>query len=164
MVTTANANFIHPLRSPWVEWWNTTLSAQTVSIPILTDNVTLTDAEVKVEVEVLNTSGVPLGALVDDGITDPVFGTPANQTTDGVSSWASAPGTPVMQTLDKSVTPAENGLIRARVVLAKASTTLYFDPKVPAASIRQYMSEAGLVNEGAPPIGHITGARSIGTY
>jgi hypothetical protein len=128
MVTTANSKFESPLCSDYVTIWNETLSARTLYIPIVTDNVTLTDAEAWIEVEYLGTSGFPLALRITDRAAD-VLATPVNQDTDAVSAWPAAPGTPVKQKLQVTFTPAEKGPIRARVCLAKASTTLYFDPK-----------------------------------
>lgn len=151
IVTSANTSAVSPYESPTIEYWNeTTGSSVTLTVPILTDNVTLTDAEAWLEVDHLGTSGVPLGVLVTDRVSDPPFGTPANQTTDGTSSWTTTGlGTPVKQSLSVSVTPQEKGLIRVRVIVAKASTTVYYDPKVLATSGRQYQGAAAYMNEGA---------------
>lgn len=127
MDSTANSKFYGPLVGEWMSAWNETLGAITVTIPVLTDNITLTDADAWVEVEYLGTASFPLGLFLSDRAAD-ILATPANQTTDGVSSWPSAPGTPVMQSLAVTFTPAEKGLFRARVVLARVSTTLYYDP------------------------------------
>jgi len=151
VVTTANAKIVLPYRAQAVELWNETLSSITVTIPVLTDNVTLTDAEAWLEVEYLGTSGFPLGVFVSDRVADPIFGTPANQTTDSSSSWTTTGlGTPVKQSLSVTFTPAEKGIARARVCIAKASTTVYYDPKALTTSARQYQSTAGYVNEGGP--------------
>lgn len=131
MVSTANTKFYSPLESDWVYFWNeTTGSSVTLTIPVVTDNVTLTDAEAWIEVEYLGTSGFPLGSFASDRAAD-ILATAANQTTDGSSTWTTTGlGTPVKQVLSKAVTPQEKGVVRARVCLAKASTTLYFDPVV----------------------------------
>lgn len=153
IVTTAaiNAGAGQYYRSLPVEFWNTTVgSSVSLAVPIVTDNVTLTDAEAWIEVEYLGTSGFPLGLVASDRVTDPIFGTPANQATDGSSTWTTTGlGTPVQQTLGVSVTPQEIGLIRVYVCVAKASTTLYYDPKVLATSGRQYQGAAAYINEGA---------------
>lgn len=150
IVTTANARLISPFESAPIDYWNTvTGSAITIAVPVVTDGVTLTDAEAWVEVEYLGTSGVPQGNYTHDRITDPIFGTPANQDTDSSSTWGGSLGSPVKQTLSVSITPQEAGLIRARVMIAKASTTLYYDPKILATSGRQYQAAAAFRNEGA---------------
>lgn len=129
MVTTAGANFISPLVSDPIAVWNeTTGSAVTVTVEVVTDNVTLTDAEAWIEVEYLGTSGVPLSLFTSDRAAN-ILATPANQTASSVT-WTGAPGTPVKQKLSVSVTPQEKGPILVRVMLAKASTTMYFCPKV----------------------------------
>lgn len=128
MVTTANSKFESPLVSDPIEIWNETLSSITVTIPVITDNVTLTDAEAWIEVEYLGTSGFPISSCIKDRAAD-VLATPANQTTDGSSTWTTTGlTTPVKQSLAVTFTPAEKGIIRIRVNLAKASTTMYFDP------------------------------------
>lgn len=131
VVTTANAKLDDPVFSDWMEFWNETVgSSVTVSIPTVTDNVTLKDDELWIEVEYLGTSGFPLGLLSSSRIADPIYGTPANVATDGVSTWTTTGlTTPVKQLPSVSVTPQEKGIIRARVCVAKASTTVYFDPK-----------------------------------
>ncbi len=148
MVTTANASFLNPLESRPIFFWNDTVGSVAIEVPIVTDNVTLTDAEAWIDVQYLGTSGFPLALKDTDRATD-IFATPANQTTDGVSSWPSAPGTPVKQTLAKTVSAAEKGMVAVRVVLAKASTTMYYDPLILASSSRQYQTFAGYINE--PP-------------
>lgn len=150
IATTANVTAHAPYVSQPIEFWNETVgSSVSLSIPILTDNVTLTDAEAWVEVEYLGTSGFPLALFTSDRVSDPIFGTPANQATDGSSSWTTTGlGTPVKQTLSVSFTPQEKGIIRARVCVAKASTTVYYDPLILASSGRQYQGVAGYLNEG----------------
>ncbi len=155
IVTTAGASIHWPYESLPIEFWNETLGSITLTVPVLTDNITLTDAEAWLEVEYLGTSGFPLGVFVSDRVSDPIFGTPANQTTDGASTWASAPGTPVKQLLSVTFTPQEKGLIRARVMVARASTTIYYDPKIAPATGRQYQAAAGFINEG--PSGYSRG-------
>lgn len=131
MVTTTGSQFFSPLESdPILVWNETTGSSITVSIPVITDNITLTDAEAWIEVEYLGTSGFPLGNFISDRTSD-ILATPANQATDSSSVWTTTGlTTPVKQLLSVSFTPQEKGLIRVRVMLAKASTTMYFDPLI----------------------------------
>lgn len=131
MVTTANSKWYSPLESDWMILWNeTTGSSVTVTIPVITDNVTLKDSEAWVEVEYLGTSGFPLGSYARDRSAD-VLASGTNQTTDSTSTWTTTGlTTPVKQSLSTSFTPQEKGPYRVRVVLAKASTTMYFDPKI----------------------------------
>lgn len=129
VVTSANVTPHFPYRSMWIEKWNeTTGSALTATVEIITDNVTLTDAEAWLEVEYLGTSGVPLGAFVTDRVSDPIFGTPASQGSSSVTWTTTGLTTPTKQKLVATFTPQEKGIVRARVCVAKASTTVYYDP------------------------------------
>ena len=133
VVTTANSKLLFPYKSMWMEIWNDTIdSAKTITIETVTDNVTLTDAEAWLEVEALTTDGDvgPLGVFANDRIADPIFGTPANQTTSSETWTTTGLTTPVKQALAVTITPREKGLIRARVCVAKASTTVYYDPLI----------------------------------
>lgn len=151
IVTASGVTPVDYYRSDPIEFWNSTVGGSvSLAIPVLTDGVTLTDAEAWIEVEYLGTSGYPLGLLASDRVADPIFGTPANQATDGSSSWTTTGlSSPVQQTLGVSVTPQEIGTIRVYICIAKASTTVYYDPKVLATSGRQYQGAAAFLNEGA---------------
>ncbi len=157
-VTTANAKFYAPLYGPWFKVWNTTLSAQTMGIEVLTDNVTLKDDEAWIEVEYQGSSGVPCGVFARDRAAD-VLATGANQATSSEAWTTTGLGTPVTQVLSVSVTPQETGWIRARVVVARPSTTIYACPKILSTSAAQRMMspDGDIVN--APAGG--SGARSF---
>lgn len=130
MVSSANSKFYSPLELGPLSIWNeATGSSKTLTVEVVTDNVTLTDAEAWVEVEYLGTSGFPLSLFANDRAAD-VLATPANQTSSSETWTTTGLGTPVKQKLAVSFTPQEKGLIRARVMLAKASTTMYVCPKV----------------------------------
>jgi len=146
-VSSANTTFQRPLYGPWFKFWDSTLSSTTVAVETVTDNVTLTDAEAWVEVLHPGTSGFPLGIFTDDRAAD-ILATPANQTSSSETWTTTGLTTPVKQTLSKAVTPAEIGWIYARVVLAKASTTLYACPKILSTSTYQYMEEDGSIING----------------
>lgn len=130
-VTTANAAFPHlPLIGPEIVVWNaTTGSSKTVTVEIVTDNVTLTDAECWLEVQYLGTSGFPLGSFASDAKTD-VLATAANQATSTETWTTTGLTTPVKQKLVVTFTPQEKGFVHAVVKLAKASTTVYVCPKL----------------------------------
>ena len=128
MVTTANSKFYSPLQMDPIVVWNESTSSLTVTVHIVTDNVTLTDAECWVEVEELGTSGYPLSVTQSDRAAD-ILATPANQTTSTEAWTTTGLTTPVYQKLHVTFTPAEKGPFRVRVLLAKASTTVYVCPK-----------------------------------
>lgn len=129
----SGANVAYPngaLSSPEIARWNdTTGSAITVTVEVVTDNVTLTDAECWLEVQYLGTSGVPLGVVVRD-VKATVLATAANQTTSTETWTTTGLTTPTKQKLAVTFTPQEKGFIHAAVKLAKASTTVYVCPKL----------------------------------
>jgi len=131
MVSGADAEYPHQtLNSPEIVRWNeTTGSAITATVEIVTDNVTLTDGECWIEVQYLGTSGYPLGSFVSDVKAD-VLATAANQGTSTETWTTTGLTTPVKQKLSVSFTPQEKGYIHAVVKLAKASTTVYVDPEL----------------------------------
>lgn len=129
--TTANASYpAVPLTGPdFFADNSTTGSSVTATVEIVTDNVTLTDGECWLEVMYMGTSGVPLGTWITDCKTD-VMATAANQATSTESWTTTGLGTPVKQKLSVTFTPQEAGYVIGRVVLAKASTTVYVDPQL----------------------------------
>ncbi len=131
LVTSADAEYPSQVfNTPEIVRWNeTTGSSITVTVETITDNVTLKDDECWLEVQYLGTSGVPLGSFVNDAKAD-VLATAANQTTSTETWTTTGLTTPVKQKLSVSFTPQEKGFIHAVVNLAKASTTVYVDPKL----------------------------------
>lgn len=129
MQTTANAKYpLLPLPSPEISFWNETLSAITVTLEVVTDNVTLTDAEAWIDVQYLGASGSPLASFANDAKTGPLASA-ANQSSSSVTWTTTGLTTPVKQKLSVTFTPAKKGEIIVRAMLAKASTTMYVCPK-----------------------------------
>lgn len=132
MASNADAEWSHQtLDSGEIVRWNeTTGSAITATIEILHDSVTaLTDKEIWVEVQYLGTSGFPLGAFIDDAAAN-YLSSAANQTTSSETWTTSGMSNPNKQKLAVTFTPQEKGFIHATVKLAKASYTVYVDPKI----------------------------------
>jgi hypothetical protein len=138
MVTTADSKFYSPLESDAVEVFfpsDADLAANlgvdtavTATVEIVTDGVTLTDAEAWLEVEYPSSGGHPLSAFANDRAAD-ILATPANQTSSSVTWTTTGLTSPTKQKLSVTFTPKEMGVVKLRVMLAKASTTLYFCPK-----------------------------------
>lgn len=157
MVSTANSKFFSPLVLGPISVWNDTIgSSLTATVEIVTDNVTLTDAECWLEVEYLGTSGFPLSLCVSDRSAN-ILATPANQTTSSATWTTTGLTTPVRQALSVSFTPQEKGPIQARVMLARASTTVYVCPKIDingASTSIQYQAGTLYLNEKAGTSAH----------
>lgn len=131
IVSSANAEYpLIVLDSPEIAQWNdTTGSSITATVEIVTDNVTLNDDECWLEVQYLGTSGYPLASFISDCKAD-VLASAAAQTSSSETWTTTGLGTPVKQKLSVSFTPQEKGFLHAVVHLAKASTTVYVDPKI----------------------------------
>ena len=135
MATTANANAsVAPLVSPEVSIWNdTTGGSKTVTVEILHDSATnLTDGEIWLEAQYLGTSGLPLGSFISDAKAD-ILATAADQSASSETWTTTGMSNPNTQKLSVTFTPQEKGYIQAKVYLAKASKTVYVDPKLTVA-------------------------------
>ena len=131
MASSADAEYPQQVfASPEIVVWNeTTGSAITATVEVVTDNVTLNNDECWLEVQYLGTSGFPLGTFADDCKAD-LLATAAAQTSSSETWTTTGLTTPVKQKLSVTFTPQEKGPISVRVMLAKASKTLYVCPKV----------------------------------
>jgi len=130
MVSAANARYpSQALASPEIAMYNaTTGAAKTITVEILRDSVTaLNDDEIWIEVQYLGTSAAPIGSQASDAKAD-VLATAAAQTSSSEPWTTTGMANPNKQKLAVTVTPLMKGFYMARVMLAKASTTVYVDP------------------------------------
>jgi hypothetical protein len=131
MTTSANANeFVAPLVSDDIAIWIDSVgTSRTISIDIIHDSLTaLTDAEVWMEIDFLGSASFPLSTPLSDKRAT-VLTTPANQTISTVDWTTTGLTNPNKQKLEVTFTPNMKGFVYARVCLAKASYTIYVDPK-----------------------------------
>lgn len=132
MASSANAEYpAIVLRSPEIFVPNTTTGAsKTLTVEIAQDGTTtaLNDDEIWLEVEYLGTSGTPLALFASDAKADVIASAAAQANSS--ETWSGLSGTNKKQALSVTITPQEEGVYIARVCLAKASTTVYVDPKV----------------------------------
>lgn len=145
MVTSANAEYpTIKLESPeWSVWNSTVGSSVTITVEIVHDtNVAagqgagtgsrFQDDEIWLEAMGLNTSGFPLGTWTRDCKAD-VLAAAADQA-DSSETWTTTGLTsPQKQKLSCTFTPQEVGYIVWRVVMAKASKTIYVCAKAAVA-------------------------------
>jgi len=136
MVSSANSKFTFPLYGPEFVIYNAaTGSAKTATVEIVRDiaATNLNDDEVWLETEYLGTSGVPLSLFASDRMTN-ILSTPAAQDASTAGWTLGGFGTAgTKQKLVTTFTPQEVGIIRCRVALAKATTTIYVDPLITVA-------------------------------
>lgn len=138
IVTTANAMASNPFMTPWVDLYNTGTSAITPYFEILRDgsSTAFKDHEVWAEFSAKTTSGSTLAtSSYRDAATlaNRMTAGGSNQAAGaGLGSWTGESGTAWSGKCDSgsAITPAENGAIRGRIVVAVASTTVYVDPQI----------------------------------
>lgn len=131
MTTLATVGFSYPLESPVFSIWNdTTGSSKTVTVEILHDSVTdLNDDEVWLEVEELGTSGYPVSTIQSDRKAN-ILATAAAQPTSSTTWTTTGLTNPNKQYLSVTFTPQMKGYFQCKVMLAKASKTIYVDPLI----------------------------------
>lgn len=113
-----------------IEVWNATVGSPiTVTAQVLTDGVTLTDADAWIEVGYFDQSGNPLGAIVSDEKPNQLAAS-ADQASSSESWTTTGITTPIKQQLSVTFTPQKAGTIRAVVKLARSNTVMYVCPKV----------------------------------
>jgi hypothetical protein len=131
MVSNANAKWQCPLES--MEWTHYIPAAQvgssrTLTIELVHDSVTaLKDNEIWLEAMYLGTSGVPLGTVGSEGVD--VLASGASQSSSSATWTTTGLTNPNTQKLVFTFTPQEEGYIHYRVMLGKASYTVYVDMK-----------------------------------
>lgn len=130
VVTTANAKWAFPFETFPVAIWNTvTGSAITATVEMLTDGVTLNTADIWLLVEYLGASGNPLASAVSSGTAD-ILAAGSNHSTSSTTWTTTGISSPTKQSMSVSFTPQMVGLVRITAMVAKASTTVYIDPKI----------------------------------
>ena len=132
VVTTAACNEFFPFTLPPLSVWNEVTSAQTATVEIVKDGATdLTDREIWLDISYPATASFPNYTAANDRNANPFTGSAVDQP-NSATSWTGTGGftNENKQTVDVAFTAAEVGLLRGRVSVAKASTTLYVDPKL----------------------------------
>ena len=133
MVSTANCYPQAALQTPWMYGAISATGSKTFTTYITQDGGAgdLNDNDVWLEVEYLGTASGAKSALGSDRCSiSGFYSAAAAQTDDATSTWAGTITATYMQSLAVTATVNETGLYRARVVLGKASTTIYVDPLV----------------------------------
>lgn len=129
IVTTANCDFTCPFEViPYEIWCDVTGSAKTITVELLTDNVTLKDNEAFAVLDTLQTSGFPTGTLARSAPDLLAAGSNIGAGT-GTGNWTTTGlGTPVSQKIAFTFTPQKKGLVTVYLFIGKASTTVYVNP------------------------------------
>ncbi len=131
MISNANASFFRPLEGFGLNAWNDNSgSSKTATVEILTDSATqLNNDDVWLELEYLADSGDPLAGFGNNAKASTLAANAAQPTSS--ATWTTTGISNVMkQTLQISFTPQQKGAVRGKVMLGKASATIYVDPKL----------------------------------
>lgn len=102
----------------------------TIKADVVTDGVTLTDADAWIDIQYPGVNGLPQSVFVSDCAA--INATPANQASSSATWVTTGLASPERQELAVTFTPLEAaGVVIVRVMLARASTTMYADgPRV----------------------------------
>lgn len=153
LVSTASTQWFDPLESGVVMFWNESTSAQTITVPVITDGVTLTTADAWIVVEYMGSAATPQATFLSTASAN-VLTVGTAYATDSTNTWTTTGlVNPVKQLITSaSFAPALKGWISVRVYLARPSTTMYFDPMILPTSARCYMTTGDvIVNEADDP-------------
>lgn len=128
VVTNANARSLVPVECWQIAQWNGSTGSKTVTIELVNDGSTLTDAEVWAEFEYLGSSATPIATMISTAPATIL--TAASNLATSSATWTGTGGfsSPVKQYLTATFTVNMAGYIRATVKVAKASKTIYIDP------------------------------------
>ena len=114
-------------------WVDTVGASKTATVEIIHDSATsLNNAEIWLEYDYLGTAGTPLGVIGSTRIATPLT-TPADLSASAESWTTTGLTAPNKQKMSFTFTPQIKGWVRARVVMAKASKTVYYNPSLTVA-------------------------------
>ena len=120
--------WVDPIVSFWVDVENTsTGSSKTATVEIVS-SASLNNDDIWLQLEYMGASGAPLVTVANSRPVTTLTAAAAVATSS--ASWNSSPATPVYQKLQVTFTPQRAGRVRGRVMLGKASTTVYVDPNI----------------------------------
>lgn len=142
MVSSANPIYPwHGLATPLVVYDNTTTgSPVTVTAHFIHDSVTaMTDGEIALEVSYLGTGTAPIGTRITDLKAD-IITTAANHASSS-EVWGGGLTNPNEQQLSVTFTPQLKGRYLMKVILYKASKTVYLCPKFEVSIVKSDSDE-----------------------
>lgn len=114
--------------TPWMLFWNESLASKTLTAELVHDSATnLKDNEVWLEAEYLGSSSQPLLSVATSAPDVLAAGADLSSSS---ATWSGTGGftNPNTQKVSITFTPQMKGIVRARLVVAKANKTLYVDP------------------------------------
>lgn len=125
MASSAFTVFGFPFVSEEIAIWNNIVTGNLTATVEIAGAATLKNNEIWMEIEYLGNSSYPIGSIPNNRAAFPTTG---SNVTSSSSAWGGSPA--VTQKLQITLAPRMKGIIKARIYLAKASTTVYIDPEI----------------------------------
>lgn len=126
---TGALDFISWLESPLMAAWIEDGAGQTLTVYVAS-NVTLQNDEFWIEVYSPSEAVSPTAAVKLQSTRPAALTSPADLTTDGSSTWTGGAPVGTKQKITVNLAPTISGPVVVKAFLAKASTTIYVDPKL----------------------------------
>jgi hypothetical protein len=119
---------VAPLESFWFDVENTVTGVSKTATVEIVSSASLYNDEIWLQLEYMGASGNTLASFGNSLPATPLTAHAA--ATSSSAAWNSSPATPVYQHLQVTFTPQRAGRVRGRVMLGKASATVYVDPNI----------------------------------
>ena len=120
--------WIAPLKSFWFDVENTSVGSSKTATVEIVSSASLNTDDIWMWLEYMGAAGTPIMTVVNSRPTTALTASAAVPSS--AASWNSSPSTPAYQHLQVAFTPQRAGRVRGRVMLGKASTTVYVDPNI----------------------------------
>jgi hypothetical protein len=129
VVTNANAAITNPFSCFEIVTWVSSTGSKTATVEIENGGVTLTNAEVWMDVEYLGSASYPLTSVISTGVATPLTAGTNITISTPTPDWSGGLGSAIKQKMvTGSFTVNTIGLVRATVYVARPSLTVYVDP------------------------------------
>ncbi|QOZ25285.1 hypothetical protein [Bradyrhizobium sp. CCBAU 51753] len=128
MVSNAFSDLLgFPLEGFWFDVENTAVGSSKTATVEIVSSASLNNTDIRLVLEYQGTSGSSLASFADS-LATPLTASAALTTS--TATWNSPPSTPVYQKLQVTFTPQVAGRVRGRVLLGKASATVWVNPQI----------------------------------
>jgi hypothetical protein len=120
--------WVAPLETFWFDVENLVTGVSKTATVEIVSSASLNTDDIWLLLEYMGASGTPLVTVANSRPTTALTSSAA--VTTSTATWNSSPATPVYQHLQVTFTPQRAGRVRGRVMLGKASTTVYINPVI----------------------------------
>ena len=120
--------WVAAIASFWIDVENTSVGSSKTATVEIVSSASLNTDDIWMWLEYMGAAGTPIMTVVNSRPTTALTASAAVPSS--AASWNSSPSTPAYQHLQVAFTPQRAGRVRGRVMLGKASTTVYVDPNI----------------------------------